>query len=160
MADPIQQALERLAEAERLVAEARILLSGASGTELAETVSTQVFQDPVAGLFQLAISPPEEEQELREALRQLLHPEIGGNDRAMDSLLRFNWARFMRQYPDYLSNPADPASYQVSGEQTRVLADHRERKLFLSAAGRNPAPISLRSPAEDGGTWRICSFSL
>ena len=169
MADPIKMALARLAEAERLVAEARELLgatqkpgSSSGSTSPAQTPAQTAEDqkkdaDPVTSLFRLVSSPPGGEEALREALRAILHPDIASNDRAMDGLIRFNWTRFTRQYTDYLADPGDPGSYTVSGEQGRTLAEHREKKIFLEAAGRNPAPVALRSV---DGTWMLYSFSL
>ena len=169
MSDRITAALEKIHLAEKLLQEAKnLLLQAPQETSLAANHSVDstavqpemIFQNPsqaIAELLSLAQNPPSEE-ETRRQLKPLLHSEIG--DRALDTLMRFNWARLTRQVNDYLQDPIDPYSFVIAREVERQFANVVEKKIFLEAKQRNPVPITLRIDPEAEEQWKIYSFSL
>ena len=169
MSDRIKAALDKIHLAEKLLQEAKSLLLQTPQENLfvanhpsepTEEQPEMVFENPsqaIAELLSLAQNPPSEE-ETRRLLKPLLHSEIG--DRALDTLMRFNWARLTRQVNDYLQDPIDPYSFVIAREVERQFANVVEKKIFLEAKQRNPVPITLRIDPEADEQWKIYSFSL
>jgi len=163
MSDNIKAALAKIHAAEQLLHDAKILLltsapeeASSFATEAADIV-TQTPHQAIAELLRLAKQPPSED-EVRRRIKPILHSDIG--ERALDTLMRFNWVRLTRQVYDYLQDHSDPYSFVILREDERKFANVVEKKIFLEAKNRNPVPITLRIDPEADEQWKIYSFSL
>ena len=176
----IQHALEKIAQAERLLQEAKQILQHAqpeSTPSLPSTPSVSEETAPteeetiqasnsefdintinglVGRLLQLASSTLSDD-DVRDMLDEITHVSI--DSKALSSLMRYNWARLKSQVHDYLLDPSNPLSFIIIREQDRSSGNIAEKKLFLEAKSRNPVPLTLR---KDSGEehWRIYTFSL
>ena len=161
----IQAALEKIEQAEKLLAEAKSILLSASRPTPEFTPDEPVVAVPqedtptsqIAALIKLALTPMQADQ-AQQALSTLLHSELG--DLAIAQLVRFNWSRLQRQVTDYLADPTDPESFTIVRIQEKKFAEGSEQKVFIQAKGRNPTPVAMRPDPEHHGNWRIYSFSL
>ena len=156
--------LSKLAQAEQLLSEIRTLLTEETPlqTRTSEpTVPAATTQrspkDLIASLLGLALAPPPKE-ELIAKLKPLLHRDLGENDQALNSMLRFNWSNLLRSVHSYLSSPQDPHSFEIVREQERAFANVKELKVYLKSSNRKPVPLNLRQ--DQDGFWKIYSISL
>lgn len=167
----IEQALEKIAQAEALLSQAKEALQTAhaeSTTEQKEEAVSETTTSPakeydintingiVSSLLSLAVQNPSDD-EARPALDKITHVTI--DTKALASLMRFNWSRLKSQVQDYLTTPSDPQSFTIVREQDRSSGNIDEKKLFLSAKSRNPVPLTLRKDTGEEH-WRIYTFSL
>lgn len=177
----IQQALEKIAHAERLLQEAKHILQNtqqetttsiAPSSSVPEALSAKAetmhahtsdsafdintINGLVGQLLHLASSNLTED-DVRDILDKITHVSI--DSKALSSLMRYNWTRLKSQVQDYLLDPYNPMSFVIIREQDRSSGNIAEKKLFLEAKSRNPVPITLR---KDSGEehWRIYTFSL
>ena len=165
----IKSALQKIAQAEKLLAEAKsILLQQEDHSNQTIVLEEVVSEEPttpkqdtpeeqIKALIGLALQNPPAE-EVQEALTKLLHSDLG--DIAIAQLVRFNWSRLTRQVTDYLSDPNDPSSFVVVRSQEKKFAEGTEQKVFIQTKRRNPTPVALRPDPNHDGNWRIYSFSL
>ena len=156
--------LAKLAQAEQLLSEIRSLISDkttAQTTQIKEALPASTGQqtpnDLIASLLSLALSQPSKE-ELLPKLKPLLHSDLGENDQALNSMLRFNWSNLLRSVHSYLSAREDPYSFEIVREQERAFADVIEKKIYLKCNNRKPVPLNLRKDKDS--TWKIYSLSL
>lgn len=164
----IEEALHKIEQAEALLSQVKkALLSSSSNEHPAREVETQeesrtgeydinTVSGIVSLLLSLAIQNPTDE-DAQPALNQITHVSI--DDKALSSLMRYNWSRLKSQVQDYLSDPGDPSSFTIVREQDRSSGNIEEKKLFLSAKSRNPVPLTLRKDLGEEH-WRIYTFSL
>ena len=162
----IQAALQKIEQAEKLLAEAKELLLSQSVAPVENHATAPAIEEPpqhdtpegqIANLLRLALQSLDAEQ-AQKALGLLLHSELG--DLAIAQLVRFNWSRLQRQVTDYLQNPEDPSSFIIMRTQEKKFAEGTEQKIFIQAKGRNPTPVAMRPDPKYNGKWRIYSFSL
>ena len=165
----IEEALRKIEQAEELLSQAKKALSAASQQdnpaqekESQEESQTKNEYDvnTVSGivslLLSLAIQNPTDE-DAQPALDQITHVSI--DEKALSSLMRYNWSRLKSQVQDYLADAGDPSSFTIVREQDRSSGNIEEKKLFLSAKSRNPVPLTLRKDLGEEH-WRIYTFSL
>jgi hypothetical protein len=126
--------------------------------EEAPSVVNHSKEDAICALLGLAISAPENEDELVKALNQIIHSSVSNNPHALSALIRYNWSRLCNQKSDYLSNPADPKSFTVIREQPLTHGEAEESKIFLETRNRNPTPCTVKK--ESNGAWKVSTFSL
>ena len=153
--------LEKLTQAEQLLSEIRNLLCDKTpdATEL-KSESKYIESTPeklLESLFYLALSPPSKEA-LLEELILLLHSDIGQNEVALNSLMRFNWSNLLRSVNSYLNEHKNPTSFEIVRREERSFADVVEMKVYLKASNRKPVPLNLRK--DNDGSWKIYSLSL
>ena len=156
--------LAKLAQAEQLLSEIRILVCEDEIPDQPQIEPSHPAasiqntpQELIASLLNLALDPPSQE-ELLPKLKILLHSDLGENDQALNSMLRFNWSNLLRSVGSYLSSPKDPHSFEIVREQDRAFADVIERKVYLKCNNRKPVPLNLRKDKDN--TWKIYSISL
>ena len=168
----IEQALQKIAQAEILLAQAKQALQNTQSEpatsekepeEIAQVVDTSekeydinTINGLVSSLLSLAVRNPSDE-DAAPVLDKITHVTI--DTKALASLMRFNWSRLKSQVQDYLISPNDPESFTIVREQDRSSGNIDEKKLFLSAKSRNPVPLTLRKDTGEEH-WRIYTFSL
>ena len=162
----IKSALQKIAQAEKLLAEAKsilleqaepaIVLENSEPIELVQPAQ-DTPEEQIAALIGLALKNPPPE-EVHVALTNLLHSDLG--EIAIAQLVRFNWSRLTRQVSDYLADPNDPTSFVIVRAQEKKFAEGTEQKIFIQTKRRNPTPVALRPDPNHNGKWRIYSFSL
>ncbi|MBM74935.1 MAG: hypothetical protein CMK59_06015 [Proteobacteria bacterium] len=153
--------LEKLAQAEQLLSEIRNLICE-ENPDIIELKSEpkHIQSTPeklLESLFSLALEPPSQES-LIEKLILLLHSDIGQNEVALNSLMRFNWSNLLRSVNSYLNNHKDPTSFEIVRKEERAFADVVELKVYLKASNRKPVPLNLRKDKDE--SWKIYSLSL
>ena len=156
--------LAKLAHAEQILSEIRTLVSehqvppSISAEESRPTAAGhKTPRELIASLLSLALAPPSKE-ELIPKLKPLLHHDLGDNEQALNSMLRFNWSNLLRSVQSYLSSPQNPHSFEIVREQERSFANVVELKVYLKSNSRKPVPLNLRKDKEGG--WKIYSISL
>ena len=173
----IDKALEKINTAERLLQEAKQLLTAAqqNPVPISKELSKEQTEDPiqpepapksahdintttgiVAQLLELAMNQSKDAV-AEVVLDEITHITIG--PKALVSMMRFNWTRLKAQVHDYLRTPSDPYSFTIVREQDRNTGNIAEKKLFLEAKSRNPVPLTLRKDIGEEH-WRIYTFSL
>ena len=161
--DNSSQILAKLAQAEELLAEIRTLLSAepnqASSEASASAEVPESERELIAALFQIALTPPEEEQ-LLEQLSPLLHMDLRENEYALSSMLRYNWNHLLQSVETYLTIPNNPYSFEIVREKERTFTNVTEKKVYIKASNRNPVPLNLRKDPSQNDSWRIYSISL
>ena len=180
----LQALLAKIEEAERLLGEIREEMcavvgeSGAvapvepeSAQPAAVAVESPVKTDtsppspeshraPIQGLFRVAISPPQDADELEAALGALLHSSAKIAPRAVKMMIRFPWARFRKSFHQYLTDPAQSDSFVIERKSPDDLSAALKAKVFISVSGKHPAPVELARDDEENSPWEIVSFSL
>ena len=153
--------LEKLAQAEQLLSEIRNLICEENPDIIELKSEPQHIQSTpeklLESLFSLALEPPSQES-LIEKLILLLHSDIGQNEVALNSLMRFNWSNLLRSVNSYLNNHKDPTSFEIVRKEERAFADVVELKVYLKASNRKPVPLNLRKDKDE--SWKIYSLSL
>ena len=124
--------------------------------EVQEDIDIDTVEGLITSLLRLALKKPSDE-EVEPELDRITHHTI--DQKALANLIRFNWRRLKSQVTDYLSDPSIPSSYAITREQDRSATSFFEKKVFLSAKSRNPAPLTLRKDTQED-KWRIYTFSL
>ncbi|MDP6932402.1 MAG: hypothetical protein QGG40_05770, partial [Myxococcota bacterium] len=139
----LRDALERIAAAEILLADAKQALQemadGDLGAESANptgsssvTSTAHTPRDLLSALLRLAADPPDEDA-LGGELKKLMHSD---RHTALGQLIRFNWSTISGRWRDYLDDPSDPDSFLVDRETEQEIMGTIERKLFVEARGR------------------------
>jgi hypothetical protein len=123
-------------------------------------VSAESHRAPIEGLFRLAISPPEDADDLEAALGALLHPSAKLAPRAIKMMVRFPWSRFRKSFRQYLTNPAQSDSFVIERKSPPDISSALQAKVFLSVPGKHPAPVELARDEVGQSAWGIVSFSL
>ncbi len=119
----------------------------------------------LAALFALALLPEAidaegEDQRFAEFL-ELIHSERRGTPILDTSLRQYGWRQLRRNAKIYLRDPADPSSFDIARrDPSELLPAHERVKLFVKAATRMPAPITLRRDSACGGSFRVEATSL
>ena len=162
----IQKALAKIDAAERLLQEAKILLTASqqplpsspipeetSDEAISITHDINTVDGIVAQLLDIA-AQQSNDTEAEIILDKITHVTI--DSKAMASMMRFNWARLKAQVQDYLKTPSDPYSFTIVREQERSTGNIAEKKIFLEASG---AVITYQDPQLTRLTW-VCQGSL
>lgn len=116
------------------------------------------FEVLIARMFE-AVQRPEQERAWLE-MTALTHPKELVAPRALDSLKAFSWKQLRKNAPAYLSNESMASFTVVRTDPADLTGDLERVKVFLSARGRSPAPITLKRDAAAGGAWRLGQVSL
>ena len=127
-------------------------------TEISVLPREEQFRERIASLLLLASSQNNEE-DLLEGLRKVIHSDTSSNDVALRRLQRFNFSRLQQQYAQYLQDPNDFFSFIIEREDKREFSTIVEYKVFVLANVRKPVPLTFRMDAKNQ-QWMIYSFSL
>ncbi|MDP6944043.1 MAG: hypothetical protein QF464_07845 [Myxococcota bacterium] len=139
-----------------------------AGPDVDVTVDDQVVlgipgpgADPratIQRMFQAVLG--EDKEVVWRELTALTHPQELAAPRAIDSMKAFSWKQLKRNAGSYLDD-GQPGSFVVVRTDPAELSDSEGRvKIFLQAAGRSPAPLTLRRDESAGGAWRLGQISL
>jgi hypothetical protein len=104
---------------------------------------------------------PERVERDFEQFRALVHSSRKGSPLLNQELFHYKWKPLCKRVKGYLSNHADPNTFQVTSTQPdRIDARTESVRVFVRADKRMPPPVLLRRDPDAGQAFRIDQSSL